>query len=68
MRSLLAALLLVSSAAFAQQYPTKAVTIIVPYPAGGDFRLPKHAALYARQGAIPLVADHSRGVSFLSKR
>ena len=42
MRSLLAALLVVSSAAVlvspparAQQYPTKPVTIIVPYPAGG---------------------------------
>ena len=35
MRSLLAALLLVPSLAFAQQYPTKPVNIIVPYPAGG---------------------------------
>jgi tripartite-type tricarboxylate transporter receptor subunit TctC len=35
MRSLVAALVLVSSCAFAQQYPAKAVNIIVPYPAGG---------------------------------
>ena len=35
MRILVAALFLVSSVAFAQNYPTKPVTIIVPYPAGG---------------------------------
>ncbi len=32
------------------------------------FRLPQHAALCRRQGAIPLVAGHSRGVSFRRKQ
>jgi tripartite-type tricarboxylate transporter receptor subunit TctC len=35
MRMLVAVLFVVSSVAFAQDYPTKAVTIVVPYPAGG---------------------------------
>ncbi|HYX66495.1 MAG TPA: tripartite tricarboxylate transporter substrate-binding protein [Burkholderiales bacterium] len=35
MRILAAALFVVSSLAFGQSYPTKPVTIIVPYPAGG---------------------------------
>ena len=35
MRTLLAVLVLLASAAHAQDYPTKNVTIIVPYPAGG---------------------------------
>lgn len=35
MRILVSFLFFVSSVAFAQNYPTKAVTIVVPYPAGG---------------------------------
>ena len=35
MRILAAALFVVSSLAFGQSYPTKPVTIVVPYPAGG---------------------------------
>src|SRR4029078_853130 len=34
--AVLCAALAVSSAAFAQQYPTKTVRIIVPFPAGGQ--------------------------------
>ena len=36
-------------------------------PAAGDFRRPQHAALCRRPAALPLVADHSRGVSFPKK-
>jgi tripartite-type tricarboxylate transporter receptor subunit TctC len=43
--------------AWAQTYPTRPVTIVVPYPAGG----PRHACAHPRradEGAARAVCDH----------
>jgi tripartite-type tricarboxylate transporter receptor subunit TctC len=64
MRSLIAVLLaLVSSAALAQAYPTKPVTIIVPYPAGGptDTLARQVAQRFTEKLGQPFVVENVTG-------
>ena len=63
MRSLLAALLVVSSAALAQSYPTKPVNIIVPYPAGGptDTLARQVAQRFTEKLGQPFVVENVTG-------
>ena len=63
MRSLLAALVLVSSTAFAQPYPAKPVTIIVPYPAGGptDTLARQVAQRFTEKLGQPFVVENVTG-------
>jgi tripartite-type tricarboxylate transporter receptor subunit TctC len=59
------ALLLVSGAAFAQTYPTKPVTLLVPYPAGGlsDVIARKVNASLGKALGQPVIVDNLGGAS-----
>jgi tripartite-type tricarboxylate transporter receptor subunit TctC len=63
MRILAAALLVFSTLAFGQSYPTKAVTIIVPYPAGGptDTLARQVAQRFTEKLGQPFVVENVTG-------
>src|SRR4051794_6687231 len=63
MRSMLLCLLLVSFAALGQEYPSKAVTVIVPFPAGGptDQVARVLAAKFAEKLGQPFVVENVTG-------
>src|SRR5262249_20425356 len=62
---LLTALLLVATGAFAQAFPSKPITLIVPWPAGGssDLYLRKLAEIASRQLGQPMVIENRPGGS-----
>jgi tripartite-type tricarboxylate transporter receptor subunit TctC len=63
MRILVAALFVVSSFAFAQSYPAKPVTIIVPYPAGGptDQLARQVSQIFTEKLGQPFVVENITG-------